>query len=231
MAHYTFDDADIGEFSSVGPGVSTGASGAFGEAYRFSGGAKNLTTIPAGIVPSGAAERTLTIWFNQARKTGNQDKILGYGLGLPGKAFDISLENGGITLRHFGGNITYGSGYNFIDSGWHYLALRVNPGAKTFANVDVFLNGQQLPVSATSGGGTGVALDTADSAFGVGTSSISEARAMEQGFNGWLDELKIYDRALSNQALENVDWIPESATLPLLSTCFGLTWVMLRRRR
>jgi arylsulfatase A-like enzyme len=207
IARYTFDNADIigtaaqadqvgnRDTGEPGPGVTPGVSGRFGEAYRFAGGADNLMTIAAGLVPDGSAERTLSIWFNQsADLAGSESKILGYGAPNAGQAFDLSLESGGIRVRHFGGNITYGSGHDFdgADAGWHHLAVRVNPGAATFADVEVFLDGNPLAVAASSRAGTGQTLNTADSTFGIGTSSVT----VPQGFSGSLDEFRIYDRAL-----------------------------------
>ncbi|MBT8038441.1 MAG: hypothetical protein KJO21_12950 [Verrucomicrobiae bacterium] len=131
IAQYTLNTADIGEFASVGSGATTGQAGKFDQAYNFAGGANNLTTIPAGVVPSGSAERTISIWFNQtADQAGLQDKLFGYGAGTSGNAIDISLEDGSLRLRHFGGNITYGQNFDFdgTDAGWHHLAVRVGGG-------------------------------------------------------------------------------------------------------
>lgn len=228
IAQYTFDDTDIvgtsaqqdkigsNNTSEPGSAVAAGATGQLGEAYSFGGGANNLITIPAGVVPTGSAARTISIWFNMSSVANAQNKIWGYGAGAAGNAFDMSLEGGGVRLRHYGGNITYGTGLNFVDgvgdaAGWNHLAVRVNASASTFADVDVFLNGTLLSVTATAVDGTGVTLDTTDSVFGVGTSSIVEGGAVNYGFNGLLDELKIYDNALTNSeiaALALVETIP-----------------------
>jgi hypothetical protein len=241
IAEYSFDNADLPEFDSAGSAVTTGQTGVFGEAYLFGGGANNLTTVPISTVPSGAAARTVSIWFNQSSAL-EQSKIWGYGAGTSGNAFDMSLEGGGVRLRHFGGNITYGTGLNFVDgvgdaAGWNHLAVRVNanPAAdpianpSTFALVDVFLNGTQLSVTATASGGTGVTLDTTDSVFGVGTTSISDGGASTYGFNGLLDELKIYDNALTNTEIASLAVIPEPSATALIGLA-GLA-LFLRRRR
>jgi arylsulfatase A-like enzyme len=222
VAQYTFDNADIIGTSAQGDkigsndtseplsAVSTGITGKFDQAYRFAGGANNLMTIPAGLVPSGAAERTISIWFNQtADQASLQDKLFGYGAGSAGNAFDLSLEDGGIRLRHFGGTVAWGSGFDFdgTDAGWHHLAVRVNASASTFADVDVFLDGVQLAV--TDNSGQGVTINTTDSSFGIGTTSITTSSANTQGFKGSLDELRIYDSALIES---------EIATLALLDS-------------
>lgn len=217
VAQYTFDNADIigtaAQQDKIGGSdtgeplgaVSTGSSGKFNQAYSFAGGANNLMTIPAGVVPSGANARTLSIWFKQtADQAALQDKLFGYGAGSSGNAFDISLEDGGIRLRHFGGTVAWGSGFDFdgTDAGWHHLAVRVNASASTFADVDIFLDGVQLAV--TDNSGQGVTINTTDSSFGIGTTAITASSANTQGFNGLLDELRIYNSALIESEIANL---------------------------
>lgn len=208
LVRLTFDDADFsgGLLQDQSPNDNDGVilpsetapltsqAGLFNESYRFLGGddPTGLVAIDATVMPSGAEARTFSIWFN-AQDTSGQAQLFGYGAEVAGEAFYIGMEEGGIRLRHFGGNITYGSGLDFTssDAGWQHLAVRVNDGASTFADVDVFLNGTLLPVTATGGGGTTVALNTADSIFGLGASSSSAA-----GFDGFLDEFQAFDLAL-----------------------------------
>lgn len=206
--HYSFDDdtvtgTSLTDLSSNGhtgtliPSLSsptTSLSGLFGEAFGFLGDddPDGVVTIPAGIVPSGASARTFSLWFNQASSVG-QSKLFGYGSSAAGKAFDIGLEGDGVRLRHFGGFVTFGSGLDFdgVDAGWHHLAVRVNEGAITFADVELFLDGSRILPQ--SGGATSVVLDTASALFALGSSATPGAA---QGFDGLLDEFRIYNSAL-----------------------------------
>lgn len=255
---YSFDDADIttGKTSADlvgsadatptgsggGTNISTGTAGKIGQAYSFvrdsapSGGGtvnyadfENLITLASGAVPSGASERTIALFFNQDTDNAGQDKLFGYGTNVAGQALDISLEGGGIRLRHFGGNITYGSGLDFdgVDAGWHHLAVRVNASASTFADIDVFLDGNLLAVTGTGGGGTGVALNTAASPFGIATTSIDTGGAIPNGFDGSLDELRIYDNALTDQEIAALA-VPEPGSLALIVMGGAM---LVRRRR
>jgi len=231
--------------------ILPGQAGMFGESHRFWRdtsdfnllSANGTWTVAPGVVPSGTAARTISIWFNQeidVTAGGSQDKLWGYGTGTAGQALDLSLEGGGLRIRHFNGNITYGSGYNFAiggaNQGWHNATLRVNAGATTFANVDVFLDGVQLAVSAVAIAGTSQSLNTVELTaasgspgygFGIGTQSLRSGGASQNGIQGWLDELRIYDTALSHAEILTLVPEPTSAALLLL----GLGSMLVARRK
>lgn len=196
-----------------GANIAASQPGAFGQAFSFTrdaapgGGGQvaladfeNLLTIPAGVVPSGNSERTFSLWFNQTGGVGQQ-KIFGYGDNVADTAFDVGLEVGGIRLRTFGGNIAYGENqfdFDGTDAGWHHLAVRVNSGASTFGDVDVFVDGSLLSVGTVNGDAINDSINTTDSQFGIGTTSIDTGGAIPNGFDGLLDEFRIYDNALTN---------------------------------
>lgn len=209
LVHYSFDDADLtattladlsgnGNVGTLVPSATAPTAGQpalFGESFRFAGGddPDGVVTVASGVAPSGAAARTFSVWFNQENLS-SQSKIFGYGGDTPGRAFDLSLEGSGIRLRHFGGFITYGSGFSFVgsDGGWQHLAVRVKNNAATFADVDVFLNGQAL--APIAGGATGVTLNTASAPLALGSSATPGAAI---GFEGFLDEFRLFDSALT----------------------------------
>ena len=239
VAHYTFDNADIigtaaqndqtanNNDSNEPTGATTGVAGAFGEAYNFT--TTGLITVGSGVVPSGSSARTISVWFNQdVDLAGKQNKLFGYGTNSAGEALDIGFEGGGVLLRHFGGNITYGSGFDFdgTDAGWHHLALRVNSSASTFADVDVFLDGVKLSVTATGGGGTGVSINTAASVFALGGTTVPTVTS-DHYFDGSVDELKIFSNALTDGEVAALAVVPEPGSLALL----GLGGLLIAQRR
>lgn len=237
----------VPETNHYGMAIRTGEPGKFGESHKFwrdpsdfnLESANTTWTIAPGVVPSGSNERTIAVWFNQeVDVSGSQDKLWGYGTNVGGQALDLSLEGGGLRIRHFGGNITYGSGFDFdgTDSGWHHAAVRVNAGATTFADVDVFLDGQLLAVSATGGGGTGVAINTVEGVaasgfptygFGIGTSSERQGGSSQNGLQGWLDEFRAYDMALTNAQIRGL--VPEPSSAVLLVLCLTVTLTSRRK--
>lgn len=225
LVRYTFDDGTVsgtslsdlsgnGNHAIIVPSATapvTGESGLFDEAFRFLSGdnSSGLVQVPASVIPSGNSARTISLWFNQSVEA-NQDKLFGYGTNTAGRAIDLGLEAGGIRLRHWGGNITYGSGLDFIgsDGGWHHVALRVNDGATTFADVDVFLDGVLL--AAQAGGATAVTLDTADDVFAIGDSATPSSAA---GFDGRIDEFRAWDSALSAAQIRELAEAPAVPTI------------------
>ncbi len=241
-----------------GTQMITGQPGVFGQSQKFwrdpsdfnLASANGTYTIAPGVVPSGAAQRTISVWFNQEidiTSGGSQDKLWGYGTNVAGQALDLSLEGGGLRTRHFGGNITYGSGFDFqsghADGGWHLATLRVNAGATTYADVDVFLDGVQLAVSATGGTGITQSINTVEQnnpatgfpghGFGIGTSSERAGGSSQNGIAGLLDDMRIYDTALSDsdiKALWVAGGIPEPASAVLMILGFTGSLLAVRRR-
>lgn len=175
-----------------------GADGIFAQALQFLSGdsPEGILEVPAAAVPSGSSPRTFSLWFNAAGLDANsQNKLFGYGANSPGAGFEIGLEGSGIRLRHYGGNITYGAGFDFVgaDAGWHHLAVRVNEGATTFADVDVFLDGSRLVIGNTAGGGIGQTLNTTSSNLGLAGTTVAPNPF---DFAGSLDEFAVWDSAL-----------------------------------
>jgi arylsulfatase A-like enzyme len=223
----------------------------FGQAYQFTrddtgdgstpADFENLLRTASAIMPTGTNPVTISVWFRQTANSG-QNKLFGYGSSnldndaTTGEAMDLSLEGGGIRLRNYNGNITYGSGYDFLgaDSGWHHLAVRVDSGATTFHDVTLFLDGAPLGVSLDN---TALAdtLNIASSPLGVG--NVGYDATLQNGFTGLLDEMRIYDTALSDaeiQALAVAPPAPPVATINAFSffpqtrlspgSPFALTW-------
>ncbi len=226
-----------------GTDITTGQAGVFGEAYAFTQVAatsgnqtdptlkENLLRAPAGTAPFGTAERTIAVWFQQTASVG-QNKMFGYGStntdsnGSTSEALDLSLEAGGIRMRMSSGNITYGGGsFDFLgaDAGWHHLAVRVNSGATDYNSVDIFVDGVQLSVTAGSSHLNDL-MQIPDSPFGMG--GVGYDAFLQHGFHGLLDDLRIYDNALTNAEIAQLA-VPEPASLALL----GMGGVLLLRRR
>ncbi|MEN8847582.1 MAG: sulfatase-like hydrolase/transferase [Akkermansiaceae bacterium] len=225
LVHLSFDDETVtgttvndlspsdnhGSIVASATAPTTGQPGLFNQAFTFRADddPDGIVTLPNGVIPSGNSARTISLWFEQIGGT-LQNKLLGYGGTSAGTAFDVGLEAGGIRIRHFGGNLTFGSDFDFLnaDAGWHHLAIRVPDAATTFADVNVFLDGQLIPL--IPGGADSVTLNTTASTFGIGSSSIA---ASAIGFDGLIDEFKAWDSALTNGQIINLAKAPPVPTI------------------
>jgi hypothetical protein len=136
---------------------------------------------------------------------------------------DISLEAGGVRIRNYNGNATFGSGYVFTpggtNAGWHHLAIRVKPVTGTFADVEVLLDGANLPVTAQASAGTGQSLNTVDSPFGIGNTYIVD-NGSQQGFTGWVDEFGGYGALLSDDEIAAMVAAGQPVTIHITQTVF-----------
>ena len=201
-----------------GANIVPSQPGIFGQSFRFSEDEdadvndlttlENLLTMPPSTAPFGTAARTFSLWFN-AEANDDQDKIFGYGTASADRTFEVGLEEGGVRLRTFGGNIIYGENmfdFTGADSGWNHLAVR-HDGSAIFAGVDMFVNGEKLSVGTVGGDALNDMINTADSPFGIGTGSVVGS-GLNQAFTGRLDEFRIYDNALSDSEIAQLAMLP-----------------------
>lgn len=194
--------------SAYGPIPS--ASSLFGESFKFTADnlPEGIVSAPAVAIPSGTAARTISIWFNLEGDSGEYT-LFGYGSANPGQYLGLSIVNGSLMIRHHGGNISYGTGFDFTgrDAGWHHVTLRVNEAATTFADVDIFLDGKKLEVTGEASAGLGQSLNTAETALVLGGSSIGYWN-INRPFEGRLDDFSVWDRALTNAQIKKVAEVP-----------------------
>ena len=145
-------------------------------------------------LPVGTAERTVALWINP---TVNADtKFFSYGDNGPGVDFSFTIEptvdgQNGVRQRHGGGNNTY-TGITLNE--WNHVAMVVPPGSEMTSDVQVYINGVNCPQAQT--GGKVRAL-----ASGISPCYVGNWRKLtgEEGtfFVGMLDDVRIYNRALS----------------------------------
>ena len=195
FAYYSFDgDADDRSGHSLDLNVS-GASltkdryGKAGKAYHFSGGSYMVAdSVP---FPSGKCAKTVAGWFRSADKISNQS-LFGLGRAMSQKNFQISLGPGGSgqVLRVNG----WGASYDWLtavtaqecfDNTWHHCAVTYD-SIKTVLYLDGEIRAETSSFTYIS-----------DSSF-VRIAIGIEADLQGWNFNGDLDEIRIYSRALSS---------------------------------
>ena len=210
IAHYLLDGnaKDVTKYS--GDGIVNGAistsdrHGNANAAYAFDGkyrtlGSKNIVLPACG--PLGKSPRTVSVWAKTA--TRDTQVLLYYGGTIeddatspPGSAFQPTLSYGSYGMTASTGNsaVTYQADY--ADNQWHHFAWIVPDTAiPTTADIQLFLDGTL--VSVASGKTTALKPDVA-----VETSKTRIV--LGDQFTGELDDIRIYDRALTSEEVADL---------------------------
>jgi hypothetical protein len=226
VVHYTFDEivgstvvdnAGTPNNATIINNVGTGIPGVLGNAIRLpNDDGASYVRLPASqnLTPNGNSPRTIAFFFKQ-EQVGIENKIFGYGTANPGQSFDVSLEGDGIRLRYSGGNVTWGSGFDFTgaDAGFHHLAIRVPNGALDYLDIDVLLDGNPLVGVPTGGSPASTSINTGGGSvtnLDIGRSPVFAASG---DYIGLIDDFRIYNNALTDQEIRNL--IPSVVALSL----------------
>ena len=197
---------------------TTGSSGKFGEAVVLDGTGDSIST-GASSLP--ATDFTMTAWVNP-NSTTSFNYVIGTQNSGNGGAF-LRIDDGvafvnllppAASKRASGGTIPI--------SVWSHIAVTVS----STAGLEIFVNGTSV---ATDPAGTG---HTTFSNFTIGARPDIPAN---NGFNGLIDDVAIFDGVLTSTELSNVISsgaanfsIPEPSALALIAS---LALLQLRRRR
>jgi len=190
VAHLAFD-GDTSDSTGAHPGTATGTpdfmTGKIGQAISLNGTGEYVElTGYQGVLGTSAV--TVAAWINTtSTATG---AVIGWGPNVGGQRFGFRVDLGRLRFEHHAGNVQGGSIVN--DGAWHHVAVTVRANATaSYPDVTLWLDGQDdtLPT---------VDLDppldlTADLDVRIGSRPASDDRF----FMGEIDELYLYDRALS----------------------------------
>ncbi len=165
-------------------------------AYFFDGNDKYLEFADPSFLPIGSSPRSFSFWIN----TNNQSSvgsqvILQYGTSNQNSGlfqFGINNIDGSIYLAGFNNDAT--SGQQISIGVWHFVCV-VYTGSPS--EIKFYLNGNEdignlQTILNTS-------LGTYRETIGIGGEKSSN---LTDGFNGTIDEVRIYDRALTNNEIE-----------------------------
>ena len=242
VAHYEFDNnANVGE-ATVGTDLVASGDAAY-TASGVSGGALSLDgvsdflqvdgsqSLPVG-VPTGDSSYTIATFIQTTNSTGNNGRntIVTWGNGANSQinAFRTStageagnVENNGtsgILNYNWGGasrgDLGAGSGANIFDGNWHHVAVTYDSATSTKR---LYYNGVQISSDFVVTNNMNVQ--------GVNFRLGSNRNDSEE-FNGLLDDVRIYDNALSGSEVAAL--VPEPGSLALLG--LGGLFVLQRRR-
>jgi hypothetical protein len=207
-------------------------------------GVRSTGTSDFGITGNNA--RTISFWFNTP-SFGDQFRLLGMGQSAAQKSFDITAENNAnsgnanrIGLRYGNGNVFFdadNSGTAFAINTWYHVAYvydgtTLGLGDLTDSNgLSVFVNGVQIDADGGNLNNPTQVLNTGTGNFAFG------ARNDLSQFNlypGLLDDVQVYDEALSAAEVTSLYNDPGSAIPEPSGALFGLVGcglLLVRRRR
>lgn len=214
MAYYPFDEA-AGTYSGTTAdksgngndlslvnfysGYGVVAGGRYGNALRLTGGSYAKRDAPA--VPTGGVA-TVEAWiYPTSYADTTYNGIVSWGTRqCNGLGFALSIQNSGRpSAPSWCNDFVPGSGPTATLNAWNHIAVVANG-----ANATLYLNGQPI-------GGTfsaGIAPNAASVNLAVGVLDYPG-----RYFNGYIDEVRIYNRALSQQELAG----HYAATLPTVT--------------
>jgi len=176
---------------------------------------------------TGQAARTVTAWIKAEPTQNNNAVMVGWGVNNPTERYSFRLNasagNGplwALRLEIQGSRSVATTPLN--DGQWHHVVVTNGDGA-TIDDARFYLDGQVEEVTGTSGGGL---INTASSPVVLGTSGHSVGT---YGFDGAIDEVRIYDHVLSADEIKQLAMRPRAyGPDPADGAAYEDTWVTLR---
>lgn len=207
VLHYSFDQPDAGGLVADHSGQNNNghasdtrftAPGKKGGGYALASGDSTIRV--AGSRPASVKQATFAVWFKTSRSDATCRRILD-GRAGPGYALEIGggvqgQESRGKLAFSIGGGKPCLSDLAVTDGTWHH-------GAVTFdgENLRMYVDGQ--PQRQMTPCRVEIAALVSDLAIGMSSSSPPSQSKIE-GFDGVIDELMIFNRALSAEEIKTV---------------------------
>ena len=234
VSHYTFDGTSGAVVDSTGfhngtnYGAVRGVAGKIGNAFQFDGFDDYVDTLPPSEI-SGAI--TIGLWIHPTIDTGGH-QIFGSiqnasggkdGIFFAHNANTASLEAAYVESNIDRGDVLYSSTNSVLPNTWTHITHTVDD----LGNASIYVNG-----SLDGSGSYSVPTTSHDRALMFGKSILSQNLA----FDGLMDDVKIWDRALSAEEVAQVagSTVPEPSTLAiwsLLGVAVGFGQWRKRRKR
>lgn len=201
--YHTFDGGDMtavtstDRVSSTNNGAIVGTIkktvGVMGQGVRFPGTNNNYINIPTAYNNINVLTKTISAWFkvDSTNVDGTQPVLSSqaanyyFGLGT-GRVLFLSLSINTTTP----GQVTFPSTAKYPIGKWFLATAVINQVTANTTTVTWYLNGVFDSINTNAGGGLVTPTSQSWIIGGFGTASLM--------FNGWVDDMRVYNRALSN---------------------------------
>jgi hypothetical protein len=206
--HWTLDGTLADSGSGAHPLVLRANSALSNDCSPVGGGSLvvNAATAPAdgGAITSsptnwsafaGGDTRTVAFWMKATPGQEANATMFGAGTNSTGTRFDIKVFNNLFRVEIQGTGQTTATR---VDTGrWHHVAVVLPNSASTMQNMLFYIDGASVPNASTSA----AAVNTA-----TGTTRIGDSfnTATDRDFNGHLDDIRVYDNALTPTEVQDL---------------------------
>lgn len=172
-------------------GANISTPGKIGQALSLDG-ASQYAKATGGFLPQGSSARTVTAWINSTDNQGNYGGIIGWGQGdCLGGQYGIGIQSG---IYVWGACNDFDSGLTPTPGTWQFLAVVYNDVAGTST---VYLDTNTFT-------GTPAPYHNGASDLFMGMTTIDNGASAVNFYKGLLDEVAIYDRALSADEIATI---------------------------
>ncbi len=170
------------------PGDGFGGMGADSLAVAFSD--NGHVAMPAGFLPTGSSPRTFTGWFKQT--SNSAQGWLNYGRDATPNRNSITAGPNRVAVAVSGHN--FGVNNLGLSDGWHHFGVIFPDGATQSDEWQFVVDGVDR---------TADAVNLAGSTQTVNTIDDNPLRRIGVGVNGWIDEVAVFDKALTVADIQN----------------------------
>jgi len=174
----------------AGVGNPTFAAGKVGQAVNLTGSNYVVITGYKGILGGGAF--SIAAWV----KTGGNGTMVNWGTQAGGQRVDFRLDQGRLRIEHSNGNLQGNT--VLADGQWHHVALTVSENAPlSYPAVRLYLDGNDDSQTTTDP-------DTFNIVANIDVNIGRRGTNNDRVFSGSLDEVRIYERVLSQ---DEIAWL------------------------
>ncbi len=197
VAHYEFEgtanDSSVNGLHGTAMGEPAFVAGKVGQAISLRG-LNDFVEITGYKGILGTSAVTVTAWINTTSTV--IGTIVGWGANGSGQRFGFLIDDGRIRIEHAGGNLQGDTNVN--DGAWHHVAVTVQESATiSYPEVILYVDGIDDTRPATDPDAFNL---TAEQDVRIG----SRPAGNDRFFMGLLDDVRIYDRALTP---EEIAWL------------------------